>query len=266
MLSQLDGRTRISVIIGTPIAQVRSPEGITRVFQKRGINALLVPMEVAAADVAGVVAALGRIPNLDGIVVTVPHKQAALACCKATSERVRFLGAVNVMRRRADGGFAGDHLDGESLLAALRAKGIDPAGRRALLIGAGGAGSAIGLALVEAGVMQLTIADIDASRRDQLATRLAARYGAGVTAGKADAQGFDLIVNASPAGMRPGDRPPLDAARIGPDIVVADVVTPPGVSALIAAAQAAGAVTVSGQQMFDAGAGLLADHLLGFGS
>jgi shikimate dehydrogenase len=264
MLSQLDGRTRISVIIGTPIAQVRSPEGITRVFQERGINALLVPMEIAAADVAPLVAALGHVPNLDGIVVTVPHKQAALVCCTATSERARFLGAVNVMRRLADGGFEGDHLDGESLLAALRAKGIDPAGRRALLIGAGGAGSAIGLALVEAGVMQLTIADIDAGRSSDLASRLGQRVGARVSAGDADARGFDVVVNASPAGMRPGDAPPLDVTRLAPDMVVADAVTPPGVSALIAAAQAAGAATVSGQAMFDAGAGLLADHLLGF--
>jgi shikimate dehydrogenase len=92
MLARLDGQTRISVIIGSPIAQVRSPEGITRVFQARGRNALLVPIEVAAADVAPLVDALGRVVNLDGIVVTVPHKQAAFACCAEASERARFLG------------------------------------------------------------------------------------------------------------------------------------------------------------------------------
>jgi shikimate dehydrogenase len=167
------------------------------------------------------------------------------------------------MRRRTGASFADDHLDGESLLCALRAKGCDPAGRRALLIGAGGAGSAIGLALIEAGVAELKIADIDAWRSSDLAMRLAARLGARASAGDADAQGFDIVVNASPAGMRPGDAPPLDVTKLAPDMVLADAVTPPGVSALIAAARAAGAATVTGQEMFDAGAGLLADYLQG---
>lgn len=263
MLARLDGATRVSVIIGTPIGQVRSPEGITRVFQQRGRNALLVPMEVAGTDVASLVAALGRVPNLDGVVVTVPHKQAAFACCAEASARARFLGAVNVMRRREDGSFMGDHLDGESLLAALRAKGIDPAGRRALLVGAGGAGSAIGLALVEARVRALVVADIDGSRRDDLVAKLTARFGPCAAAGEADAEGSDLVVNASPAGMRPGDAPPIDATKLAPDMVVADAVTPPGLSGLIAAARIAGAATVTGQEMFDAGAELLADYLQG---
>lgn len=262
MLARLDGETRLSVIIGTPIAQVRSPEGITRELQARGLNALLVPMEIAPRDVAALISALGRVPNLDGIVVTVPHKQAAFACCDETSERAGFLGAVNVMRRRPDGTFAGDHLDGESLSAALRSKGFDPSGRRVLLLGAGGAGSAIGLALLEAGAGILTICDTNAARREALAARLAVRFPARAQTGDADARGFDLVVNATPQGMRAGDAAPVDITQITSAMAVADAVTPPGVSALIAAARAAGCNTVAGPEMFDAGAALLADFLV----
>ncbi len=265
MLSHLDGTTRFSVIIGTPIAQVRSPGGITRVFQARGLNALVVPMEVAPADVGGLVGALAKVPNLDGIVVTVPHKPAAFACCADMSERARFLGAVNVMRRRLAGDFAGDHVDGESLLAALRSSGFDPAGSRALLLGAGGAGSAIGLALLEAETRFLAIVDTDMTRRDQLVARLSARFPGRCATGAPEPRGFDLVVNATPAGMRPGDAPPLDVSLLSSGMTVADAVTPPGISALIAGARSAGCKTVTGQEMFDAGVGLLADFLLGDG-
>ncbi len=263
MISRLDGTTRFSVIIGSPIAQVRSPEGITRVFQARGLNALVIPMEVASDDVGGLVGALAKVPNLDGIVVTVPHKPAAFGCCAETTERARFLRAVNVMRRRPTGDFAGDHVDGESLLAALRSTGVDPAGSHALLVGAGGAGSAIGLALLEAGTRSLAIADTDLARRDDLVARLSARFSGRCAGGTPDPHGFDLIVNATPAGMRQGDAPPLDISRLAGGITVADAVTPPGISALIAGARSAGCKTVTGQEMFDAGVGLLADFLLG---
>jgi shikimate dehydrogenase len=194
MLARLDGRTRVSVIIGTPIAQVRSPEGITREMQARGLNAVLVALDVQASDVAGLIAALGCIANIDGITVTVPHKQAAFNCCREASDRARFLGAVNVMRRLPAGGFVGDHVDGESMLKALAAARFEVRGCFALLVGAGGAGSAIALALMEAGAARLQIADADEARRDGLVGRLASRFGPGVSAGVADPRGFDLVV------------------------------------------------------------------------
>ena len=95
-------------------------------------------------------AAAKRVINLDGIVITIPHKFAALRHCDETTERARFLGAVNVLHRVADGRWRGDMTDGVAMVAALRKAGCEPAGRRALLAGAGGAGSAVALALIEA--------------------------------------------------------------------------------------------------------------------
>ena len=265
MLARLDGSTRVSVIIGTPIAQVRSPEGITREMQARGHNGLLVPLEVQPADLAGLVEALGKAANLDGITVTVPHKQAAFRCCREVSERARFLRAVNVMRRRPDGTFAGDHVDGESLLLAMRGARFEVRGASALLIGAGGAGSAIALALLEAGAKRLVIAETDHARRDDLAQRLAARFAGAVDTGTAVATGFDLVVNATPIGMRAGDPAPLDTGLLEARMTVADVVTPPGDSALIVAAREHCCTTVTGREMFDAGVGLLTEFMLGAG-
>jgi shikimate dehydrogenase len=98
-----DGGTRLHLILGDPIAQVKSPAGITRGFAARGRNAMLLPAHVAAAELDAFLAGVARMRNLDGLVVTVPHKFAAFRHCATATERARFLGAVNVMRRGPGG-------------------------------------------------------------------------------------------------------------------------------------------------------------------
>ncbi|UFN47683.1 shikimate dehydrogenase [Roseomonas sp. OT10] len=249
---RLDGATRLHVIIGDPIAQVKSPDGVSRALAARGLNAVLVPIQVPPDAVAGFVRGASLARNLDGIIVTVPHKFAAASLCDTLTDRARFLGAVNVMRRNPDGGWHGDMTDGEGHVASLRAGGCEPAGRRALLVGSGGAGTAIALALHEAGVAELAIHDADAARRDQLIDRLAGRGGAPVVAGSDDPAGYELVVNATPAGMRPGDPLPVRTERLSPDAFVSDVVTVPEVTPLLAAARARGCGTRTGTGMFEA--------------
>src|SRR5262249_32619807 len=148
-------------------------EGLTREFAARGIDAACIPMQVPVADFDAFMTAAKRVLNIDGIVVTVPHKFSAARHCESLSGRARSLSAVNVMRREADGRWTGDMTDGIALVAALRANGCEPRGRRALVVGAGGAGSAVALALMQAGA-RLSVSDIDAGRRDELLTRLRA--------------------------------------------------------------------------------------------
>ena len=258
MLSGLSGATRIHLIVGDPVAQTKSPAGLTREFSARGIDAVCIPMQVASADIDAFLAIAKRVHNIDGIVVTVPHKLAATRHCDVLSGRSRALAAVNAMRREHDGRWSGDMTDGVALAAALRAAGCEPNGRRALVVGAGGAGSAVVLALAEAGARVATH-DIDAARRDELVRRLAAWK---IVAGSADPAGCDLVVNATPLGMASGDPLPVDAAGIGPGAVVADLVTKPAVTPFLVAARARGAQIVTGEDMFAPQAGILADFFL----
>src|SRR5712671_2149718 len=151
MLPRLSGATRIHLIVGDPIDQAKSPAGLTRVFAERGADAVCIPMQVPAPDFDAFLAAAKRVQNIDGIVITVPHKFSATRHCETLSARAHKLAAVNVMRREPDGRWSGDMTDGIALVAALRARGFEPKGRRALVVGAGGAGSAVALALAEAG-------------------------------------------------------------------------------------------------------------------
>jgi shikimate dehydrogenase len=258
MLPGLSGATRVHLIVGDPVAQTKSPAGLTREFSARGIDAVCIPMQVAPADIDAFLAVARRVHNIDGIVVTVPHKLAATRHCDVLSERSRALAAVNAMRREADGRWSGEMTDGVALVAALRAAGCEPRGRRALVVGAGGAGSAVVLALAEAGA-RVAVHDIDAARRDDLVRRLA---GWKIAVGSVDPAGCDLVVNATPLGMASGDPLPVEAARIAPGAVVADLVTKPAVTPLLNAARERGAQIVTGEDMFAPQAGILADFLL----
>jgi len=257
------GATRLYVIVGDPIAQVRSPAGVSAEFAARGQDAILVPVQVTTDDLADFLSVASRLKNLDGIVVTIPHKFACYRACASATERAHFLRTANLMRRRPDGTWHGDMVDGLGFVGAARAKGIDPKGMRALLVGAGGAGSAIALALVEAGVRELAIHDSSAERRDALVGRLNGLGKAGVQAGSSDPAGFDFVANATPAGMKDGDPLPVDVIRLAPSAYCGCVITKPEIPAWIIEARKLGCVTATGTDMYRQHQGIMVDFLLG---
>ncbi len=251
MSPALNGATRLYFIVGDPIAQVKSPAGVTEAFAAQGRNAVCVPAHVAPEHLAAWLAGTSLAQNVDGIIVTVPHKFAACALCETTTPRAALLQAANVLRRRPGGGWHGDMVDGIGFVQAMRAQGCEPRARRALLVGAGGAGSAIAQALAEAGVAELAVHDADTARRDALLQRVAGQGPGRVAAAVgADPAGFDIAVNATPAGMQAGDPLPIDPTRLAPGTFVGCAITAPAVTPLIAAARAAGCATLTGTEMF----------------
>ncbi len=257
------GATRLYIIVGDPIAQVKSPAGMTQAFRSRGHNAVLVPVHIAQTDLAQFIAGVKLGKNIDGIIVTIPHKFAMAALCSSLSPRATFLGATNIIRRTDDAGWHGDMLDGLGFVAAIRAKGGEPKGKRALLAGAGGAGSAIALALADAGVASLAIHDADATRRDALIARLKSRTATPITIGSDDPTGCDLVANATPAGMRDSDAFPIDVLKLAPTAFAACVITQPVPSPWLVAAAARGSATSNGVDMYKAEQAMMLDFLLG---
>ena len=125
-----------------------------------------------------------------------------------------------------------------------------------------GARSAVALALIEAGVATLAVADVDAKRCQSLVKRLAAKAPAVARTGTTDPGGFGLVVNATPAGMDPADPLPVDVARLERSAYVADLITKPAMTPLLEAARCRGCTVVTGEDMFAAQAGDMADILL----
>jgi shikimate dehydrogenase len=245
----VDGATRLFCIIGDPVAQTGSPRVFSARFRAAGRNAILVPFHVPDAAFASAVRGIMALGNLDGIIVTVPYKARMLAFADRVLPTARAVGAVNALRRDPDGRWSGDMFDGRGMVRAIGTRGHVVAGRNALVIGAGGAGSAIACALAEAGAASITLADIDEGKAGALAARVAAiAPGCALRVGPATSDGIDLMINASPVGMKPDDGLPAPLGKLAPQVVVADVVlaeeTP-----LLRHAAACGCPTVRGLEM-----------------
>jgi shikimate dehydrogenase len=250
MLESYSGATRVYVILGDPIAQVKAPAGLTREFERRGRDAIVVPLQIAVADIEAGIAALSRAANVDGLIATIPHKFALVGHCATLSDRARFLGVANVARRNADGSWHGDMLDGEGFADGIAEAGCRFEGRRALLIGAGGAGSAIALALLERGVATLAVHDSDPARRDALIGKLAVTFGDRLRPGSEDPTDADILVNATPRGMASDDPLPVNVSKLAAKMFVGDVITVPEITPLLQAARARGCLTQTGVGMF----------------
>lgn len=249
----IGGATRLFGILGDPVAVVRSPAWWNALFARSGRDAVFVPLQVSAADLPRAWAGLGAIGNLDGLVLTMPHKQAVLPLLDALGPSAHLVGAANTVRRLPGGGWEGEMFDGEGFVAGLRARGIAPEGRRVRQIGCGGAGRAIAFALARAGVAALALEDAVPGRAEELARAVADTF-PGLDGGGAP----DLLVNATPLGLAPGDARPFRDVALSAAVAVADVIPNPEVTPLLAAARAAGAATATGRDMFEGQARLAA--------
>lgn len=260
-LAVATGSSRLLPIIGHPIAQVRSPEVWSAMFRLHRIDAVCVPVHVRPEGLAAFFGAARAIENLCGVIVTIPHKVAALDFVDDLTERSRLVRSVNFVAIGPGGRWVGDTVDGTGFVANLCAGGDDPRGRRTLLVGVGGAGTAIAFALAEAGTRELVVSDLDRDRASDVAARLRA-IGTPAVAGPPDPAGFDLVVNATPVGMKADDPLPIDVERIDPTTVVADVIVEP--SRLTRLAAERGCRVHTGAGMMDHQLEPMARHL-GYG-
>jgi shikimate dehydrogenase len=255
------GTTRISQIIGHPIAQVRSPELFNQELERLGADAVLIPVDVSPEQLRDFVAFQRGWHNSYGFVVTIPHKRAVVEHLDELTDRAKRLQAVNVVRRDVDGRLTGDMVDGLGFIAAARKNGFEPESRSALVIGTGGAGSAIVDALCDGGIARLALSDLDPAR----VTWMRGVFGAAFPEvefleASGDLGSFDLVVNASPVGMGDTGELPVPQALLGtlrPGTLVADVVTKPPMTPFLLAAQERGCQVQTGPEMAAGQIGIL---------
>src|SRR5581483_11837586 len=140
--------------------------------------------------------------------------------------------------------------DGAGCLLGMRASGLDPKGRSIMLLGAGGAGSAVADALAEAGAASIAIFDLVESKSTALAEKVGRSHpGCRVLARPPTLAGIDVLVNATPVGMAPGDGLPMELASLDAALFVADIVPHPEVTPLLALARRSGCRTMQGKAM-----------------
>jgi len=246
----ITGKTRVFMIVGDPVAQVRAPEVYNHLFQRHGIDAVLVPMKVAPAHLAGFVRQAFAAQNLGGMWVTIPHKAAMQGLMDRCDALATLAGAVNAVRRADDGAIEGALYDGVGFVKGLDHFGVPVTGRRVLVVGAGGGGQAVAAALAQRGPALLAIANRTPRRATELVARLAPSFGATVVAAPgADPAGYDLIVNCTSQGLQPGDALPVDVQRVDPGATVVDIIMSRQPTPLLQACAARGIAAHAGFEM-----------------
>ena len=249
----IQGTTRLYAVLGDPVAQVQAPALMNPVLAELGIDAVVVPVHARPQDLEQVVRGLQRVQNLDGMFVTVPHKNAVARLADRRGTGVDVVGSANVLRREADGSWLAENFDGSGFVDGLTGAGHEPKGARAVLVGTGGAGSAVAAALLTAGVAHLSLYDTDPARLTALADRLTAHWPGRVhVLDGPDPAGADLAVNATPLGLRADDPLPFPLERLARDCVVADIVMKPRETRLLREAAARGHRIHHGIHMLEA--------------
>lgn len=260
--SNITGKTRVHFLIGSPIAQVLAPGWLTERMRNAEYDGMLVPLHIEKGNLASALPVLKAMPNVDSILITLPHKFEAATFCDRLSDRARVLGAINAMRRERDGSWFGDNFDGAGLTAGILKAGREISGKHVFMVGAGGAGSSIGVSMLEEGARHLTFHDINQVNQQALFEKLQAAYPGRVTVADAVPTDCDIVVNATSAGMKPADPLPVDPAQLKGHMIVSDVITDPVPTRLLEEAEKLGCFTREGTHMLDGQIGLLFDFML----
>lgn len=238
---RISGKTSFIAHIGWPTHSFKAPMIYNPYFERAGVDCVVVPMGCRPEHFDTFVRALFTLENITGALITMPHKVAVVELLEEVSPAVRIAGSCNAVKRDAAGRLVGDMFDGEGFVRGLRRKGVPLAGARVLVVGAGGVGSAIAASLAAAGVGTMGLFDARAESAQALAARLGTHYPAiDVRTGSNDPAGWDVVVNATPLGMNPGDPLPIDMARLSSDTFVGEVVMKQEMTGFLAAAQARG--------------------------
>lgn len=249
-MTRITGSTRVFYILGDPVAQVRAPEVYNHLFQRHGIDAVVVPLKLPATALAGFLTQGMNADNIGGFWATIPHKGALADLLNPTDPVAVIAHAVNAVRRHADGRLEAALFDGIGFIKGLDHFGMSVAGQRVLQVGAGGGGHAVAAALAQRGPALLAVYNRTRGRAASLVERLGPIIGsAAVVAENADPAGYDLIVNCTSQGLKAGDALPFDAQRVDAGAAVVDIIMSREPTALLRACRARGVRAEAGFEM-----------------
>lgn len=258
------GKTRLLGLIGDPVAQARTPTLVNQMLAQRGLlgDFVLAPMHVSANGLDNVIRGLRELQNFAGAVVTMPHKSSVVQLLDDLTPEARVVGAVNVIKRDQSGALVGTALDGEGFVSGLRAASHTVRGKTCVLVGAGGAASAIAFALVKHQCGALYLLNRSQEKAQLLASRVQRAFPhakIGVTL--PSSVDIDIAINGTSLGMRPEDVLPMSEELIARSALVAECVIAPEATALLQLAASQGKLVHSGLPMLTSQLQLMLDFM-----
>lgn len=233
----ITGHTTVIAHIGYPTHSFKSPMIYNPWFEAKGVDAVVVPLGVKAEEFEAFLPLITKASNFGGALITMPHKVTTMSLVDESTATAKIAGAANAVKVADDGRLLGDQFDGMGFVNGAINKGCTFEGKRALVVGAGGVGSAIAASIAGTGVAALSVFDARRESADALAGRICEHYPQiEVSSDSNDPTGFDIVVNATPMGMEPGDPMPMDTDRIEPTAFVGEVVMKQNITPFLQAA------------------------------
>jgi shikimate dehydrogenase len=218
----ISGKTRIIALLGYPVEHSLSPAMHNRAFADMGLDYCYTAFPVRPDMVREAVGGI-RALDLAGVNVTVPHKEAVMPFLDVIDSEASFIGAVNTVVNR-DGKLTGYNTDGRGFMKSLEEEGIDVSGKSVMLVGTGGGARAISYYLSEK-TSALYLFDIDTEKATRLADDLKINRNNIHRLDSADTIGeMDVVINATPLGLKPGDPLPIDISKLKPSQTVVDLI------------------------------------------
>ncbi|MBM4147509.1 MAG: shikimate dehydrogenase [Lentisphaerae bacterium] len=254
-MPQLSGKTRPFAVLGHPISHSLSPVMHNAAFRSLGMDAIYLPFDVHPDRLMTVLPAM-REMGFAGVNLTVPLKEVAFRGIADLDESARTLGAVNTVEFPG-GGMRGHNTDGAGFLAAFReAFNTTPSGKSVFILGSGGAGRAVAIACADAGARKILVTDVDSPRAASLAKEISAKHGTESSAVRAGpetwrdaAAACDVVIQATPCGMKQSDAPLMDRNAFGKGQLLFDLVYMYPRTGIMIEAEAAGAACANGLGM-----------------
>lgn len=251
---EISGKTKVFCVIGDPIEHSLSPVMYNAAFRHLKMDAVYVAFKVEKENLKGALKGM-RSLGICGMNVTMPHKTAIINYLDEIDPTAKFVGAVNTVLNK-NGKLAGFNTDGVGTIKALKENGVDPKGKKFLLLGAGGAGRAIAFQLARE-ADELTILNRDPNKAKLLAGMLQKKFktkviGNGLTYNilKERLKKMDVLINATSVGMHPHeDQTLVEKALLRPELVVMDIVYKPVETKLLKDAKSVGAKVIHGIDM-----------------
>ncbi|MBI4843260.1 MAG: shikimate dehydrogenase [Nitrospirae bacterium] len=241
----VNGKTKIVCIFGYPVEHSLSPNMHNAAFEKLGLDMCYVPFKVAPQDLPAAVNSI-RALNMLGVNTTIPHKENVIRLLDNVDKEALFIGAVNTIVNK-EGKLTGYNTDGRGFMSSLSEENINTENKNVLIIGTGGASRAISYYLSEK-ASKLSLFDIDKPKAQMLVDDLGKiRDNVILLDGIKNMGTPDIIINATPLGLKDTDPLPFDTKLITSETVVCDLIykeTP-----LLKEAKARGAKTINGSGM-----------------
>lgn len=254
MSLSINGRTRVFGIFGWPVEHTFSPMMHNSAFNRLGLDCVYVPFPVDP-DLLGKAVEGIRSMGLSGVNVTIPHKSTVIKYLDEVSPEAKLIGAVNTIVNK-NGFLTGYNTDAMGFVKSLKLDGgSDPAGKRVMILGAGGAARAVTIQLAVSGIKELTIASPVAEEITSLAETITGSLNIPVKGLIWDKQAItdcfeetDILINATPLGMHPNteEMPPVEVGLLAEHTLVCDLIYNPGETLLLRKAAERGLKTLNG--------------------